>query len=272
MKKLLNYALNLNYLCKTLGHKALWDAIKSELRLIILDNPVDLLKPSSNHLSILVLSPHPDDEIFSIGGILAKLQRNGEKITVLYFCDGSKGTPQGIRDSSLVIKRKKETKEAAKIIGINNLIFWGYKDGFLQLTRTSMKGLYNLISEIKPDIIFLPSLIDNNPDHLAVNEIFYYAFYKYPEKSFNFPVLIAMYELWTPQFPNRIINISDVINIKKEAMKCHKTQLRSRAYDEAALALNKYRAEINKNPGYAEALFVCNASLYKTLYENKNKF
>lgn len=270
MKKLLKYALDLNNLRKTFGYEVLINAMKSGLRLQILNDPINLLPPSSDHVKILVLSPHPDDDVFAIGGTLYKFRKNGDQITILYFCDGSKGTPEGIRDSSLIIKRKKETKEAAKVLGIDNLIFWGYKDGQLALSRTSMKALYNLILEIKPDIIFLPSLVDNHPDHQAVSEIFYYSFFKYPEKSFDFPVLFAQYELWTPLFPNRIIDINDSLETKKQAISCHKTQLKSRAYDKAVLALNNFRAEINNLSGYAEALFVSEPNVYKKLFE-KNK-
>jgi LmbE family N-acetylglucosaminyl deacetylase len=270
MKKLLKYALDLNNLRKTLGFNVLTNAMKSELRLQTLNNPSDLLPTSTDHANILVLSPHPDDDIFAIGGILHKFKKNGDNITILYFCDGSKGTPEGIRDSSLITKRKKESKDAEKVLGISNLIFWGYKDGQLALSRTSMKALYDLILETKPNIIFLPSLIDDHPDHRAACEIFYYAFFKYPEKSFNFPVLIAEYELWTPIFPNRVIDISDAINIKKEAILCHKTQLKSRSYDKAVISLNSFRAAINNMNGYAEAIFISNPSIYKKIFE-KNK-
>ena len=270
MKKLLKYALDLNNLRKTFNFNVLTSAMRSELRLQSLNSPTDLLPPSSDHANILVLSPHPDDDVFAIGGILHKFKKNGDKVTVLYFCDGSKGTPEGIRDSSLITKRKKETKDATKTLGIENLIFWGYKDGQLALSRTSMKALYSLILEIKPNIIFLPSLIDDHPDHKAVCEIFYYSFFKYPEKSFNFPVLIAEYELWTPIFPNRIIDITDSMEVKKQAISFHKTQLKSRSYDKAVASLNSYRAEINNVNNYAEALFVSSPNVYKSIFE-KNK-
>ena len=270
MKKFLNYAIDLNNLKKTLGYQNLWKAIKDELRLQVLDNPINLIKPSKDHARILVLSPHPDDDVFAIGGILDKYHKNGDSVTILYLCDGSKGTDDGIRDSSLIAKRKKESKDAADILGIKNLIFWGFKDGNLQVTKTSIKGLYNLISEIEPDIIFLPSLMDNHPDHIAANEIFYYSFFKYPEKSIQYEPLIAMYELWTPLFPNRIINITNNMENKLKAIRCHKTQLKSRGYEEAVIGLNKYRAELNKINGYAEALFTSSPSLYKVLFE-KNK-
>jgi len=267
MKKFIHYALDLNNLKKTLGYNTLWQAVKSDLRLEILNNPINLLKPSSDHFNILVLAPHPDDDVFGLGGTLHKFHKNGDRITVIYMCDGSKGTPEGIRDSSLIMKRKRETTDAAKIIGIDLPIFWGYKDGTLQVSKTSLKALCNLFEKMQPDIIFLPSITDDHPDHKATNEIFYYSYFKYPEKPLEFNTMIAQYEIWTPIMPNRIIDISDVVSQKKEAIACHKTQLRSRNYDKAIIALNEYRGELNGIKGYGEAFFLSNPEIYRRLFE-----
>lgn len=267
MKKLLHQALSLNYLNKIFGFETLWQAMKSDLRLKVLSNPQDLLPPTTDKLKILVLSPHPDDDAFALGGTIYKLARAGEEVTVLYLCDGSKGTRQGIRDSSLIIRRKKEAQEAGKILGINELIFWRFSDGRLEANRTSIKALSSLIEEIMPDMVILPSFLDDHPDHKATNAIFYGSIFGNKFASTFIPPSICMYELWTPIFPNRIIDITDVIEKKKQAVICHQSQLKSRRYDEAVLALNKYRAEINGIKGSAEAFFISTVKAYKKLYE-----
>jgi len=267
MKKLLKQALSINLLRKTLGWEIFGQAIKSNLHFQIIDNPQNLLAPTTDKIKVLVLSPHADDDVFAIGGSLHMHSKNGDIITVLYFCDGSKGTPEGIRDSSLITKRKKEAQDAAKIIGINEMIFWGYKDGMLTSNATSIKGLANLIDEIKPHIIYLPSILDNHPDHLAVNDIFYKSIAIDTKLEKHTAKVIAMYELWTPIFPNRIVNITDSINNKRDAIACHQSQLKSRNYDKAMIGLSQYRAETCGIKGYGEALFACNLKIYKKLYE-----
>jgi LmbE family N-acetylglucosaminyl deacetylase len=267
MKNFIKKALSLNSLRKKIGFDFFWRATKEDLHLEILSNPDDLLGISARKLNILVLSPHPDDDVFGIGGTIAKFHKNGDKITVLYFCDGSKGTDSGIRDSSLITKRKKEVELGSKILGINDVIFWGYKDGQLEATKTAIKAFANLIKEINPDIVFLPSTLDNHPDHYTVNEIFYNSLFASDHRPKNLPPLIAMYEIWTPLFPNRLINITDMIENKNQAIMCHKSQLKSRGYDKAIISLNQYRAEVNGIKGYAEALFVSSPEVYKKLFE-----
>lgn len=271
LKKLFNAASGLNLLKKTLGRDLFYQAAKDDLRLKISDQPQNFLPPQKAHAKILVLSPHADDDVFGMGGTIVKHSKAGDEVSVLYFCDGSKGTPEGIRDSSLIGKRKNEAERASKILGVKELLFWGYKDGSLTANSTSVKALKSLILENKPDIIYLPSISDNHPDHLETNKIFYQVIASFSSDSpFKFP-LVAMYELWTPLFPNRLININSVIEIKKEAIGQHQSQLRSRDYSEAILALNKYRAEMNGIKGFAEAFFVVSSDIYQKLYELTHK-
>lgn len=266
MKKFWQKALSLNNLRKIIGMEILWSATKDNLHLQIIDNPESLLPPSHFHRKILFLSPHPDDDALACAGTIYKHTKAGDKVTVLYLCDGSKGNLKGIRDSSLISKRKKETQGAGEIMGTEELIFWDYKDGKLESNSIAVKGLKSLIEEIKPEIIYAPHFLDNHPDHRATAEILYHTL-KTSCKNINPQTLIALYELWTPFFPNRLINITDVINIKKQAIKAHISQLKSREYDKAILALNQYRGEINGIRGYAEAFFVAQVGIYKKLFE-----
>ncbi len=265
MKKFWQNALSLNHLRKFVGMETLWLATKDNLHLQIIDNPESLLPPSHFHRKILFLSPHPDDDALACAGTIYKHTKAGDKVTILYLCDGSKGNLKGIRDSSLISKRKKEAQSAGEIMGAEELIFWDYKDGKLESNSVAVKGLKSLIEEIKPEIIYAPNFLDNHPDHRATAEMLYQTLKN--GRNIDPKTLIALYELWTPIFPNRLINISDVVNIKKQAIASHISQLKTREYDKAILALNQYRAEINGIRGYAEAFFVAQAGIYKKLFE-----
>ncbi len=267
MKEILNKALSLNTLRKFVGNEIFFRAAKSNLKLAILDNPQNLLPPTTDKTKILALSPHPDDDVFSYGGTLAKHAKNGDDITIIYLCDGSKGTPEGIRDSSLATKRKKEAQEAAEKISVKELIFWGYKDDKLLANQTSIKAMISIILELKPDIIYVPSFLDDHPDHKQTNNILNFSFKNILAQNKNYNPLVLMSEVWSPILPNRIIDITNVIDVKKEAIKCHATQLKSRNYEKAMISLNQYRAQINGIDGYAEAFFALNARLYSKLFE-----
>lgn len=266
MNRLLKILLSQNSLRKELGFNIFLKAIKFDHHLQV--------DPKLNYHSVLILAPHPDDDVFGCGGTLKKLSQSGSKITVAYFCDGSGGVLEGRDeqgevkriDKNLIEIRKAEAKKSAEDLGIDEQVFFGYKDGKLALRpgsgQAASKALDSLIKRVNPDIIFTPSFLDNHPDHRATNEIL-----------INCSVCLATtpiwaYEVWTPIFVNRIININSVIEEKKKAMLEQKSQLKSRAYDKVILGLNQYRAEINGISGYAEGFFATTLEIYRKLYQN----
>lgn len=266
MKRWLKQGLSLLTLRKVLGFGNIYAATKFDLY---------LKSEKLDFKNALVLAPHPDDDAFAMGGTIKKMTTAGTRVTVAYFCDGSGGVPEGRapeeelgakprRDNSLIQKRKEEAEKAKQILGISELVFWGYPDGKLASGTSAILALEDLIQRVKPDIIFLPSFLDNHGDHRVTNEIFFNAASKIPNIN---QIPIWAYEIWSPIFINRFVDISLYIKTKEEAIKSHASQLESRNYDKAILGLNQYRAEINKVSGFAEGFFASTFEIYRKLYE-----
>jgi LmbE family N-acetylglucosaminyl deacetylase len=269
MKKWLKILLSLNSLRKSLGYGNFFAANKFNFHIEVLED----LK----FKKVLVLAPHPDDDSFGCGGAIKKLSSNNAQIAVAYFCDGSGGVKEEdvelkSKNVELINIRKKEAKQTAEILGINEQIFFDYPDGKLAPSKTVNRLLSDLIKRFEPDIIFVPSFLDNHPDHRAVNEILVNVLVASFSPStplrtnFFWPKEIWAYEVWTPLYANRIVQINNEIEAKKSSMKAHASQLASRGYDEAMLGLNKYRAQINNRQGYAEAFFASTPAIYEKLY------
>lgn len=274
MRRWLKTGLSLVSLKKTFGFGEIFAATKFDLHLQAL-NKLD-------YKNVLVLAPHPDDDVFGLGGVAKKLTTAGSKVTVAYLCDGSAGVPEGRpageeigqapkRDESLINIRKSEAQNAGKILGISEQVFFGYPDGRLASGTSAVKAVSDLITRVKPDIIFLPSFLDNHGDHRVTNEIFMNACLAGRQAVNSNKILaddfpIWAYEIWTPIFINRLVDISLYIKTKTEAILAHSSQLKSRRYDKAIIALNQYRAEINNMSGYAEGFFAAPLKIYLELY------
>lgn len=252
-----------NALRQVVGFQNIRRAIGFNLSCQIVDTPASSFRDAKYEAQkILVLSPHPDDDVFGCGGTIFKHAQDKDQITVLYLTDGSRGTPQGIRDSSLIIKRRKEAEEAAKILGVKELLFWGYSDGRLEATKTTRKAMFNLLLDLKPDIVYLPSFLDTNKDHFVTSQIFYSALDGLANTDFE----IWSYEIWSPSYINRLVSID--FGQKEEAIKAHATQLKCRDYLGAIRALNEYRAKLPKiDKPMAEGFFACGVELYKDLFK-----
>jgi len=213
---------------------------------------------------ILVLSPHPDDDVIACGGTLIKHYEVGDHITSVYLTDGRKGDPDFSNEDELVLVRKEEAKKAAKIIGIHELIFFDNRDQELTSSSKTVKELSQLLLDLRPDLVYLPFFFDNHPDHRATNRIFFDAC-----KFIKFNFHCFAYEAWTPLVPNRIVDITQEMPRKCEAISQYLTQIKHINYVRLVKGLNAYRTLFaSQNCLYAEAFFQIEREGYLHLFQN----
>lgn len=255
MSKLLKTINSLLRLKKAVSYTHMMKAAQREFSL------QDLKIPEVK--KVLIFAPHPDDDVFGMGGTIAHLLDNRCKIKVIYLTDGSKGTISGIRDKRLVAIRKKETEKALKILGVKDYTFWGYADGNLPANKSTLKATETLIETFSPDIICLPSIFDDHADHRQTNEIVT----KVLESQNNLDLEVWGYEVWTSGFYNRICDITRKADVKYRAASAYESQLKCRDYLSAIQGLDVYRAKINGIGEYAEGFIVCPADVYIGLYK-----
>jgi LmbE family N-acetylglucosaminyl deacetylase len=69
--------------------------------------------------TVVVVAPHPDDEILGAGGLLALLARAGSNITIVAVTDGEASHPKSttISPKQLAIRRTEETRKALAALG-----------------------------------------------------------------------------------------------------------------------------------------------------------
>lgn len=239
LKKIKENLLHINNLRKFAGYEIFQLAAGSETKLQILNNP-----PKGK---VLVLAPHPDDDVFGCGGTLKLHKEQNDDVKIIYLTS----TPN----------RETEAKKAVLHLSINDLLFWGYKDNQISANKKNTTLLNAVLNEFKPNIIYLPSFLDPNPDHFETCRILYEML-----KKSNLSGQIFSYEVWSPIYANRLIKIDKTIEVKKKAMKEHVSQLKDRNYLDAMTGLAQYRAGMFNAGQYAEAFFVCNKELYLKLF------
>ncbi len=146
-------------------------------------------------------------------------------------------------------------------------VFLGYDDGFLQPTLELRKDLVRLIRQYKPvavvcgdPTVFFPSdTYINHPDHRAAAQAALDAVFPASEMALLYPDLAAegleghkvnlVYVHWG-QEPNVYIDIGDVIDLKIEALRRHKSQLGD--WDPEEMIKN-WSAETGKKVGFDHA-------------------
>jgi LmbE family N-acetylglucosaminyl deacetylase len=108
------------------------------------------------------------------------------------------------------------------------------------------------IRSFRPDVIYCPFPGDHHRDHQATSACTGTAVAETGYKG-----EVWCYELWSCLWPNIGVDISPVVNIKREAINCYASQVAYVDYVEGALGLNRYRG-LKLGVDYAEALFVSN--------------
>lgn len=203
----------------------------------------------------LCLAPHADDESIGMGGLLSLYPK---LFDVILLTDGKKGIKNLPIDEVIKI-REEEFKNALSIAGINEYQFLHAEDKKL----LENFNLFKTINIENYDYIFVPNIIDQHPDHKAVSLLLN----KLLEEKTNIKsdLKICFYEVWsTLGFVNSYVDISEVIDFKKNMINCYKSQIAQKDYEYHALGLNQYRGMF-KNKKYVEAFCVLDVNNFKKL-------
>ena len=84
--------------------------------------------------AIAAIFAHPDDEVFSIGGTIAKYAQAGGRCDLYCATDGDAGRASGVAVRSraeLAQRRRAELEEGGRMLGISDIRFGGHPDGAL---------------------------------------------------------------------------------------------------------------------------------------------
>ena len=197
-------------------------------------------------MRILVFAPHNDDEVLGVGGTIAKYSKQGGEVFVCEVTSSS--------NSELCNLIKAEAAQAHRILGVRETIFLDLPVVALKQVPAAElnKKILDVVEKIKPEIVFIPHRGDIHTDHHEVSRSTMvalrphlnpqlktiYAYETLSETEWDIPSSENAF------IPNVWSDISDTIDIKLEAMKCYKSQLKEYPHPrslDAIIALSKVR-------------------------------
>lgn len=180
---------------------------------------------------ILVVSPHPDDETLGVGGTIAKYSSEGHDVHVLTM-SGHLPPLYKRNDYNITVK---EANRAFKILGVKHSHFFEIPAtmiGDIPIHELNNK-ICKFVDHLKPNIVFCP-YPDRHVDHRLIFDSVMVA--TRPVGFGKSIEIVAAYETlsethWNaphiePNFtPNWVIDISNNIEQKIEALKCYASQI-----------------------------------------------
>ncbi|MDD5730792.1 MAG: PIG-L family deacetylase [Candidatus Omnitrophica bacterium] len=250
---------------------------------------------------VLILAAHPDDEIIGTGGVIQRALAKGASVKVVCFTNGEHNELSFIVYEKRLTFRKgefihmgeirgKETREAAKSIGVNenNIMFLGYPDYGTQdilfrywqdkrpfgdlLTRISkvpyadclspgapytgrsiLRDLEKVLTDFKPTKIFVTHPVDTNRDHRALYVFLRFALLDVGKQFANpevFPYLIHVIGWPKPRGFHEDLPLVPPEKLKYSMISWFTFELSPQEIEAEKKALGFFKSQIEYNPPY----------------------
>lgn len=217
--------------------------------------PVEILNHESLPQRLLVLSPHPDDELIGSGGTIIKVVQGGGQAAVLHLTNGRSAAvlhqvPEPLKSEV----RVEEARQVAEKMRAEFHCWTDTSDGDLNPSDRNVQRLVELIDRFRPDAICTPFLNDEHADHYATNLILREAIKRGKCESLQ---RIFGYEVWSFCPRNAIVPVTSETGLKRQLLQIYRTALRPYDYLRRTELISGYRMlEACEANGYAEAFVI----------------
>ncbi|MHC1775880.1 MAG: PIG-L deacetylase family protein [Lentimicrobium sp.] len=182
--------------------------------------------------NILIVAPHPDDEVLGCGGVMAKFAGTGLKVYVLVV---TRGTPK-LYSAEKIDNIRREARNAHAILGVAETVFLDFPAPELDIISLAeiSREIAEVIRKYNITDLYIPHRGDIHGDHRVVFNACLVA--ARPVGDCSVKSIFAYETLseteWAPPFgddafiPARFVDVSTTFDKKLEAMKCFKSQLK----------------------------------------------
>ncbi len=231
-----------------------------ELALAMVDTgPGPTLLPGPPEGPVLVVAPHPDDEVIGPGGAVARHLDEGHEVRVLLVTSGGATAGGG---GDVTARREEETRRALRHLGdVDALAFARLPDG-------GLPGVVDRVAEVIAAhaggvrTLYCPSLLDPHPDHHAT--ALAVAAADLPED-----VVVHGYEVWAAGPVDVLLDVTEVFARKQAALREYRIALETVDYVRSASGLAAYRSASGGmgGRGFAEGFTTADVAAWRRLVE-----
>ena len=189
--------------------------------------------------TVLAIYAHPDDPDVAAGGTLARWAAAGAVVHVCICAEGDKGSlDPAVIPSDLVARRRQETAEAGRWLGVSEHHWLGFPDGDLDDGASLRARLVELIRSLRPAAVMAPDptavffgqTYVNHRDHRATGWAAIDAVAPAASNPHYFPDrgpahrVGELYLSGTLE-PDVWVDVSATIEAKAAAIACHASQI-----------------------------------------------
>jgi LmbE family N-acetylglucosaminyl deacetylase len=187
---------------------------------------------------VMVVTPHPDDAEYGVAGTVARWAREGKQIVYVVCTNGDKGTSDAnMKAEELAQIREKEQMDAARVLGVREVIFLRYPDQSLEDTPEFRKEIVRLIRIYKPEVMVTADPYRRyiwHRDHRITGQVTLDAIFPYARDPLSYPDLmkeglhphkVREIMFWASEDVNYRTDITETFHLKLAALRCHESQV-----------------------------------------------
>lgn len=215
---------------------------------------------SAGDCRVLLVAPHPDDEVYGCGGTLLRHLAEGDRVVVSVATDGRRSRALGVPPAQTAQIRRREAVDAVGELGAE-LRWLGLPEGDWRPGDLAPL-LAEILDDERPDIVYAPSRVDFHPEHLRVAAEVSEALSGQGKDD----LLVRIYGVQvplTPRLANLVTPMAKQEGRWRAALDRHVSQ---RGSLRSAVRLRRYAAGLHRAGMLAEEFWEVSSATYRTLH------
>ena len=194
-------------------------------------------------MRVVVVAPHPDDEVLGCGGVMARHVERGDKVQCVVVTRGS----AELYTEEAVATVRAELRAAHAVLGVNDVRFLNFPAPQLDTIPKHVlaDAIRTSLYEFEAETVYLPHVGDIHHDHREIYHAVLVASRPHPECPIR---RLLCYETlseteWSPPTagevftPNVFIDIEAQLRKKLDAMACYRSQLKEPPFSRSLTAI-----------------------------------
>ena len=206
--------------------------------------PIEMAVPDAQR--IIVIAPHPDDEMIGPGGTLIQALECNAIIQVIYLTSGGEAEQ---------LVREQEANRVGDQFGFER-IFLRHPPLAIPDDPETLSRLGALIAEFRPDALFVPFVLDDHDDHRRASHILVKLVL---EQLLDMSLTVWAYQVYSAVLTNVVVDIGATRERKADAIRLYTSQMKTRDWANFAIGLNAWNSRLLPDcpdAAFAEAFLV----------------
>jgi LmbE family N-acetylglucosaminyl deacetylase len=211
---------------------------------------------------VLVVAPHPDDEVAGCGGVILLHRRAGDRVTVVHVTDGQASRAGGLAAAAMAERRRHEAEESARVLQLDDWQWLGLPERQWKDVHLAVP-LARVLATLAPHVVYAPSRVDFHPEHYAVARVIAEV------SALSVVHAMRIYQVQVP-LTHVLVNLTaPIAPVRDTALAASAVYLSQETSLRGAWRLKTYAARAQGLPGGAEEFWELTPAAYAALHAER---